>query len=123
VQIAVQQIQDQTRVYRGVYERHFQDPDAVGFGDVVTAQQTLATYIANYITALGLQWTAVVDMANLLQTENLYEGSDTQEMTPVPDLECLAPPSCERLVSLRQRPVLAAPAAAAGTREITAGER
>src|SRR5262249_47399233 len=45
VQVAMQQIQDQVRAYRAIYERHGQEPDIVGFGDVVTAQQTLAGYI------------------------------------------------------------------------------
>jgi cobalt-zinc-cadmium efflux system outer membrane protein len=96
VQIARQQIEDQVRVYRGVYERHGQDPDAVGFGDVVTAQQTLATYISGYITALGLQWTAVVDLANLLQTDDLFQTGRTEPTAPVPDLEHLLHPECAR---------------------------
>jgi cobalt-zinc-cadmium efflux system outer membrane protein len=92
VQIAMQQIEDQVRAFRGVYERHGEDPDAVGFGDVVTAQQTLASYISGYVSALGLQWQAVVDIANLLQTEDLFQVRRTQDMAPVPDLERLVPP-------------------------------
>lgn len=66
-------IPDQSRVYRGVYERHQQEPEQVGFGDVVVAQQSLLTSIQTYITALGAQWTAVTDLANLLQVEDLAE--------------------------------------------------
>jgi len=98
VQVTLQQIKDQVRVYRGVYERYWRapPPGEVTFGDVVTAQQTLAGYISAYITALGLQWTAVVDVANVLQTEDLFQVSKTQEkMAPVPDLEHLLPlPGC-----------------------------
>ena len=36
---------DQARAYRGTYERHQQQPDRVGFADVVVAQQTYATAI------------------------------------------------------------------------------
>jgi cobalt-zinc-cadmium efflux system outer membrane protein len=96
VQVAQQQIRDQVRAFRGVYERHGQDPNAVGFGDVVTTEQTLSGYIGAYITALGLQWTAVVDVANLLQTDDLFQVSKSLEpMAPVPDLEELTPvPGC-----------------------------
>jgi outer membrane protein TolC len=92
VQITLQQVRDQVRAYRSLYARRQSDPTAVGFGDVVTAQQTLAGYIAAYITALGLQWTAVNDVANLLQTEDLFGVGPRQEMAPVPDLRQLTPP-------------------------------
>jgi cobalt-zinc-cadmium efflux system outer membrane protein len=91
VEITRQQVGDQVRAYRGVYERHGQAPDQVAFGDVVTAQQTLATYIASYITALGLQWQAVVDVANLLQTDDLFQTGHTCEVAPVPELDTLPP--------------------------------
>jgi cobalt-zinc-cadmium efflux system outer membrane protein len=91
VDIAMQQIRDQIRVYRNLYERRQSLPGTVGFGDVVTAQQTLATYIAGYVTALGLQWTAVSDIANLLQTDDLFRGVSTREMLPVPDLNDYLP--------------------------------
>jgi cobalt-zinc-cadmium efflux system outer membrane protein len=92
VSIALQQVRDQIRAYRSLYARRQSDPTAVGFGDVVTAQQTLAGYIAGYVTALGLQWTAVSDVANLLQTDDLFQVGRTQEVAPVPDLMQLAPP-------------------------------
>jgi cobalt-zinc-cadmium efflux system outer membrane protein len=96
VRIVMQQIQDQVRVYQGVYQRYRRVVPGtelftagVGFGDVVTAQQTLVSYISAYITALGLQWTAVVDVANLLQTDDLFQTGRTEEVAPVPDLEHL----------------------------------
>jgi cobalt-zinc-cadmium efflux system outer membrane protein len=91
VDLAQQQIQDQVRAYRAAYDRHQAEPDKVGFGDLVTAQQTLATYITGYITALGLQWQAVVDLANLLQTDDLYQGTRTAEVAPVPELDPTLP--------------------------------
>jgi cobalt-zinc-cadmium efflux system outer membrane protein len=89
VDISMQQIRDQVRAYRNLYARRQSDPNAVSFGDVVTAQQTLAGYIAGYVTALGLQWTAVNDVANLLQTDDLFQAGQRQEMDPVPDLRRL----------------------------------
>jgi cobalt-zinc-cadmium efflux system outer membrane protein len=94
VQTALQQVRDQVRAYRGVYERRGQAPDDVSFGDVVAAQQTLAGYISAYITALGAQWTAVVDVANLLQTDDLFQVSRTEDVTPIPDLDQFLPPRC-----------------------------
>jgi cobalt-zinc-cadmium efflux system outer membrane protein len=73
---------DQARAYRGVYERHQQQPDRVTFGDVITAQQTLANTITNYIVALGNQWTAVTDLLNVLQVESLDELRATENVPP-----------------------------------------
>jgi cobalt-zinc-cadmium efflux system outer membrane protein len=95
VQLALRQIADQVRAYRALYDRRQRQPAQVAFADIVTAQQTLATYIAAYVTALGAQWTAVVDMAHLLQTEDLFGMSPTEPMAPVPDLQdLLSVPRC-----------------------------
>jgi cobalt-zinc-cadmium efflux system outer membrane protein len=64
---------DLGRAYVGVYNRHQQEPDAVGFGDIIVAQQNLAAGLATYIGALTNQWTAVADIANLMQAEDLSE--------------------------------------------------
>jgi cobalt-zinc-cadmium efflux system outer membrane protein len=94
VEIAGQQSQDQVRVFRHLYARHQAVPGQVSFGDIVTAEQTLAGYITGYVTALGLQWQAVVDVANLLQTEDLFQASPQfQEVVPLPDLQDLLPPA------------------------------
>ena len=92
VDIAMQQCRDQVRAYRNLYARRQSDPTAVAFGDVVTAQQTLAGYIAGYVSALGLQWTAVNDVANLLQTDDLFQAGQRKETDPIPDLRQLIPP-------------------------------
>ncbi len=92
VELALQQCRDQVRAYSLLYSRYDQEPTAVAFGNVVTAQQTLAGYVAAYVTALGLQWTAVNDVANLLQTDDLFQVGPKQEMAPVPDLRQLGPP-------------------------------
>lgn len=92
VQIVNEQIQDQVRVYRSLYDRRQTSPDQVMFADLVQAQQTLAGFIAAYVTALGGQWQAVVDMANLLQTEDLAGTGPPQQVDPIPDLRKLLPP-------------------------------
>jgi cobalt-zinc-cadmium efflux system outer membrane protein len=87
---------DQVRAYRGAYERHQQEPDKVGFADIVNAQQILAGSIATYIGTLGDLWTAVVDIAQLLQTNDLFQVADM-----VPETECLpAVPSLDDLPPL-----------------------
>ncbi len=64
---------DQVRVYRGVYARYQQDRQAVNFGDIVVAQQTLGAAVSTYTDALGDQWQAYVDLAGLLQLEDLNQ--------------------------------------------------
>jgi cobalt-zinc-cadmium efflux system outer membrane protein len=92
VDIAMQQVSDQLRAYVAIYRRrNLELPPGVGFGDVVQAQQTLGTYIAGYIAALGAQWQAVVDVANVLQTDNLFSAPRSQKMLLIPDLNDLDP--------------------------------
>jgi len=62
---------DQARAYRGVYERHQQQPDLVGFADVVTAQQTLLVSIGIYINSLATRWQAFTDVGSLIQAETI----------------------------------------------------
>ena len=70
---------DQVRAYRGIYERYQQEPDVVSFNDVVTAQQTLASTVAAYMQAIGDEWQAVIDLAALLQVDDLLELSQAAE--------------------------------------------
>jgi outer membrane protein, heavy metal efflux system len=87
VDIALVQLKDQVRVYKHIHDRFRGGDLQVTFGDVVTAQQTLAGYLTGYISALGLRWTAVVDMANLLQTDDLFSGTPGRDNPDVPHLE------------------------------------
>lgn len=64
---------DTVRTYRGTYERHIQAPEDVGFADVIVAQQSLLNSVSAYLLALTGQWTAFVDIADLLQVESLQE--------------------------------------------------
>jgi outer membrane protein TolC len=81
-----QQVNDQLRVYRGMHARWDRAPLEVTFPDLVAAEQTLVTYVGNYLTALGQQWQAAVDVANFLQTDDLFAGSRTEAVTPIPEL-------------------------------------
>ncbi|MGE5191250.1 MAG: TolC family protein [Deltaproteobacteria bacterium] len=64
---------DVVRTYRGTYQRHIQEPDVVGFADVVVAQQNMLNAVSQYISALSDQWNAFADIAALLQVESLRE--------------------------------------------------
>jgi cobalt-zinc-cadmium efflux system outer membrane protein len=85
---------DQVRNYRGVYERRGADPNVV-FNDVVTSQQTLVSGITTYLTLLGQLWTSVVNVADLLQTDDLFQLAHPEQVAPLPDLEHLLPLLCQ----------------------------
>ena len=61
------------RAYRALYLRYHREPDQVNLQDVVNAQQILAQSVTTYITTLNALWTAVADVSNLLQTDELWE--------------------------------------------------
>ena len=85
---------DQIQAYRGVHARHQQEPDVVAFNDVVTAQQTLAQTATSYVTALGAQWQAVIDLAGLMEAEDMFQIGELQHVACVPNLEALCPLPC-----------------------------
>lgn len=68
-------IPDQSRTYRGVFERHQQEPGIVGFGDIVVAQQNLLASITTYIENLQGQWDTWCELGGLLQVDHLQELS------------------------------------------------
>ena len=45
----------------------------MNFGDIIVAQQTLGAAVSTYTDALGDQWQAYVDLAGLLQLEDLNQ--------------------------------------------------
>jgi cobalt-zinc-cadmium efflux system outer membrane protein len=81
---------DQVQVFRRIYERYHLEPDKINFYDVSMAQQNLANSIRDYLAALGELWTAAVDLARLLQTDDLFQvmgdpgGPAVHEMLPPP---------------------------------------
>lgn len=87
----------QAQAYRSIYTRYNLEPDMVGFGDLVVAQQTLLNSITSYVGALGAQWTAVTNIATLLQVEDLTEldhltHQNPQEMPLPPPVIPAQPP-------------------------------
>ena len=84
---------DQVRAYRGVLARRQIDPGAQ-FGDLVQAQQTLATSVTTYLGLLGTLWSSVVSVADLLQTDDLFQTADPLLLPGLPDLESLPPLPC-----------------------------
>ena len=61
-----------SQAYRGLIRQYQVEPDKVGFNDIVVAQQNLAQAIQSYLTAVGGQWQAVVDVATVAQMDELY---------------------------------------------------
>ncbi len=84
---------DQVRAYRGAYDRRQIDPNAA-FGDVVSAQQTLAADVTTYLQTLAQVWTSVTSVADLIQTDDLFEFARPQAVPALPDLEHLEPLPC-----------------------------
>jgi cobalt-zinc-cadmium efflux system outer membrane protein len=79
---------DQVRAYRGILGRRQLD-QSVALGDILAAQQTLATDVTAYLGILGSLWTSVVSVADLLQTDDLFRFAQPHELPPLPDLEQL----------------------------------
>ncbi|QDU38654.1 Cobalt-zinc-cadmium resistance protein CzcC precursor [Maioricimonas rarisocia] len=63
---------DQVRVYRGIYDRFWQADASNDFTLVIQAQQTLFAAVNEYLDALSAQWNAVVDLAEVVQVDDLY---------------------------------------------------
>jgi cobalt-zinc-cadmium efflux system outer membrane protein len=89
---------DQVRAYRGVFERRYlggaEVKTPVAFADVVTAQQALTTSVTTYLGILGSLWSSVVSVADLLQTDDLFQLAQPEALPPIPDLEHLLPLPC-----------------------------
>jgi len=90
---------DQVQSYRGTYVRHQEEPDVVGFSDIVAAQQGLTSAVGSYVTALGALWQAVVDLGNLMQVDDIFLMGGPQMMVQIADLDQLCPLPCGCLPS------------------------
>ncbi|MFG0333608.1 MAG: TolC family protein [Maioricimonas sp. JB049] len=80
---------DQVRVYRGIYDRFWQADASNEFTLVIQAQQTLFTAVNAYLDALSDQWNAVVDLAEVVQVDDLYAmemllGNPMPQQLPAP---------------------------------------
>jgi cobalt-zinc-cadmium efflux system outer membrane protein len=127
---------DLVRAYRGVLVRYQQELPGVGIGtpppgfnDLVVAQQNLSAAVGTYITTLGQLWQAVVDVADLLQTKDLFGMKmPTQPVPEIPDLEKLPPLPCHHpcspLPDAHQRVIDGAwPNAEVGTHPLVPGQQ
>jgi cobalt-zinc-cadmium efflux system outer membrane protein len=63
---------DQVRVYRATYSRFRIAGQEVDFAQVVVTQQTLVHAVIGYLDAVTGQWQATVDVARLLQVDDLF---------------------------------------------------
>jgi outer membrane protein, heavy metal efflux system len=77
------------RYYRGVFARRQIDPTSA-FGDLVFAQQNLSSNITSYIGVLGSLWASVVNVADFLQTDDLFQVAQRREVPELPDFNGLA---------------------------------
>jgi cobalt-zinc-cadmium efflux system outer membrane protein len=79
---------DLVRYYRGIFARRQYDKNAA-FGDLVFAQQNFSTNVGAYIGILGNLWTSVVNVADFLQTDDLYQFGKRRELPELPDFHNL----------------------------------
>jgi cobalt-zinc-cadmium efflux system outer membrane protein len=107
---------DQVRYYRGVFDRRQVDINASP-SDLVTAQQALATNVQGYLTILGTLWSAVVSVADPLQTDDLFQCAKPHELPELPPLDNLPHWLCPhgRLAAAPPPPVACGSAAPPGT--------
>jgi cobalt-zinc-cadmium efflux system outer membrane protein len=86
---------DQVRVYRGVYDRFLLDGESIDFAQVVVAQQTLTQVVNSYLKALSDSWMATVDLAELLQVDDIMtmDGMTVNGMTTGAASDVIVPAS------------------------------
>jgi cobalt-zinc-cadmium efflux system outer membrane protein len=70
------------------------DIQGAQFADLVAAQQTLVTGVNTYLGLLGNLWSSVVSVADLLQTDDLFQTASPRGLSAVPDLDGLRPLPC-----------------------------
>jgi cobalt-zinc-cadmium efflux system outer membrane protein len=76
------------RYYRGVFARRQIDPTSA-FGDLVFAQQNLATNVQAYLGILQSLWMSTVNVADFLQTDDLYQLAKRHDLPQIPDFHQL----------------------------------
>jgi outer membrane protein, heavy metal efflux system len=79
-------LSDQVRAYRGIYQRYLTDPNGLDFNDVIVAQQTIAGVLNQYLDILQAQWQSTVDLAELIQMDDLFMMGDTVAVAEIPSL-------------------------------------
>ncbi len=82
-----QLLPNQVQAYRAAVVRHAVVGEKnVSYIDLVTAQQSLAGLLNSYLGALNDQWNAVVDISNLMQTNDIFRSGQVEEVAPVPEV-------------------------------------
>jgi cobalt-zinc-cadmium efflux system outer membrane protein len=79
---------DQVRAYRGVLDRRQIDL-TVAFGDLLSAQQALVADVTAYLSLLSSLWTSVVSVADVLQTDDLFQLGQPLPVPALPEFELL----------------------------------
>ncbi len=85
---------DLVRAVRGIEERRRFDINALSLTDLATAQQNLSASVTAYLGILGSLWTSTINVADLLETDDLFQLAEPKELAPLPDLEHLPPLPC-----------------------------
>ncbi|MBI2806724.1 MAG: TolC family protein [Planctomycetes bacterium] len=83
-----QMLPNQVQAFRAAVARHAAVGDVknVSYNDIVMSQQTLANLITQYLVALAEQWASVVEIGQLMQTNDLFNAQRVDEVAPVPDI-------------------------------------
>jgi cobalt-zinc-cadmium efflux system outer membrane protein len=76
------------RYYRGIFARRQIDVNSA-FGDLVFAQQNLSTNVQTYLNLLQSLWTSVVNVADFLQTDDLYQMGTRHDLPELPEFRLL----------------------------------
>jgi cobalt-zinc-cadmium efflux system outer membrane protein len=85
----------QVQAFRAAVRRYYEgEIGKVAYTDLIASEQNLVGVIGPYLAALGAQWQAVVDVANLLQTEDLFQAHGEFPVAAVPNLEQLLQLPC-----------------------------
>ena len=77
---------DQVRTYRGVNQQFRQGAGDLDFAQIIVTQQQLGELVGDYVDVLQAQWEAVVDLAELLQADDLFSLDQVRPaVEPKPD--------------------------------------
>ncbi|HVX11861.1 MAG TPA: TolC family protein [Pirellulales bacterium] len=85
---------DLVRYYRGVYARRPVDSENINVGDLAFAQQSLSQNVTAYLGVLGSLWQSVVAVADLLQTDDLFQMATPRTLPDLPNFDELGRWAC-----------------------------
>jgi len=83
----------QVQAFRAAVKRHYAvgpaEASPLAYSDLVAAEQNLVSVIGTYGTYLAAQWQAVADVANFLQTNDIFQEAEKLEPPSENDLRKL----------------------------------